>query len=435
MSNYHDDISKLYPYQYERKLNHIQTLQITFQITDNCNLQCSYCYQILKNKHKMSFETAKNFIDLLMENNSSTQRYVDINKSDAVILDFIGGEPFLEIDLIDKIIEYFITKVIEKNHPWQYNWIIAMTSNGTLYFKENVQKFLRKWKDKLSLTISLDGNKELHDSCRKFPNGDGSYDLAEKAVKHYMKNFANGTLTDKVTLSPDNVQYTYEAIKNLISLNYKQIYMNCVYEKGWNFSHATILYYQLKKASDYLLENNLENEVYISIFEKTFFNPLPIDYTENWCGGNGRMLAVDYKGDIYPCVRYMESSLGKNLDPIKIGNLSDGIMNNPKSIYIGESLKKINRLTQSSEECIKCPIARGCAWCQAYNYQDSGNINHRATYICCMHKARALANSYFWNKQFKKHNSSNRFKLWLPDEDALKIIDKNELQLLHELEK
>jgi len=80
-----------------------------------------------------------------------------------------------------------------------------MTSNGTLYFKENVQKFLRKWKDKLSLTISLDGNKELHDSCRKFPNGDGSYDLAEKAVKHYMKNFANGTLTDKVTLSPDNV--------------------------------------------------------------------------------------------------------------------------------------------------------------------------------------------------------------------------------------
>jgi len=44
-----------------------------------------------------------------------------------------------------------------------------------------------------------------------------------------------------------------------------------------------------------------------------------------------------------------------------------------------------------------------------------------------MHKARALANSYFWNKQFKKHNSSNRFKLWLPDEDALKIIDKNEL--------
>ena len=61
-------------------------------------------------------------------------------------------------------------------------------------------------------------------------------------------------------------------------------------------------------------------------------------------------------------------------------------------------LRSINRITQSTQECISCPIAKGCSWCQAYNYQISnGNFNYRATYICCMHKAISLANCYFWN--------------------------------------
>jgi radical SAM protein with 4Fe4S-binding SPASM domain len=38
------------------------------------------------------------------------------------------------------------------------------------------------------------------------------------------------------------------------------------------------------------------------------------------------MIAVDYKGDIYPCIRYMESSLGNSAPPIIIGNVYDGIM-------------------------------------------------------------------------------------------------------------
>jgi len=52
-----------------------------------------------------------------------------------------------------------------------------------------------------------------------------------------------------------------------------------------------------------------------------------------------------------------------------------------------------------------------------------------------MHKARSLANAYYWNKQFKKKNNNEKFKIWLPEEEALKIIDKNEFQLLKELEK
>ena len=51
-----------------------------------------------------------------------------------------------------------------------------------------------------------------------------------------------------------------------------------------------------------------------------------------------------------------------------------------------------------------------------------------------MHKARALANCYFWNLYYWKHNENIRFKLWLPDEECLKIISQEELDLLKALQ-
>ena len=146
------------------------------------------------------------------------------------------------------------------------------------------------------------------------------------------------------------------------------------------------------------------------------------------------MISVDWKGDIYPCIRYMESSLGNNIEPIIIGNVNDGIMTNAKCRNCIMTLKGVNRINQSAEECINCSIAEGCAWCQAYNYQDSGDFHHRATYICIMHKARALANCYFWNLYYWKHNENIRFKLWLSDEECLKIISQEELDLLKALQ-
>ena len=147
------------------------------------------------------------------------------------------------------------------------------------------------------------------------------------------------------------------------------------------------------------------------------------------------MISVDWKGDIYPCIRYMESSLGDDVPPIIVGNVYDGICVCDEHKKCSECLKAVNRLTQSTDECIYCPIAEGCSWCQAYNYQDSGgDINKRATYICIMHKARALANCYHWNMYYRLKNENKRFKLWLPDEEALKIISQEELDFLHFLE-
>ena len=201
---------------------------ITFQVTDKCNLQCTYCYQIHKGNHVMPFEIAKEFIDLLLKNDPSTQFYMNTREIGSVILDFIGGEPLLEIELIDRIIDYFQEAAIREDHPWQYYFKVSMASNGTLYFSPEVQKFIKKHQHHLSFSVSVDGNKELHDACRVFPDGKGSYDLAIAAVHHYKQTYGDMP-SIKMTFAPENLPYLNESYQYLISEGYKDLHGNCVY--------------------------------------------------------------------------------------------------------------------------------------------------------------------------------------------------------------
>lgn len=426
---YDDMLNRMYPLDEQEDYDN-NVFNITFQVTDDCNLCCSYCYQINKGKHKMPFDIAKRFIDMLLDNDELTQSYVDTRRKRAAIIDFIGGEPFLEVELMDQICEYFIEQAILKDHPWQHNYRISVSTNGTLYFNPKVQAFIEKYKEFLSLNITVDGHKELHDACRVFPDGSGSYDLAIAAVRHFRQNHAMH-LSSKITLAPGNIEHTAKALISLIEEGYDELNCNCVFEKGWTTEHATIFYYQLKQLADYVLDNNLQETHYISLFDNTRFKPMSRDNDQNWCGGNGIMIAVDYKGDVYPCVRYMESSLGDEVPPIIIGNVYDGLMQDAKCVNCINALKAVNRITQSTEECLNCRVADGCSWCQAYNYQASGgDFNKRATFICVMHKARALANCYYWNRYYLQTDQNKRMKLWLEDEKALEIIPEDELIFL-----
>ena len=308
--------------------------------------------------------------------------------------------------------------------------MFSICSNGTLYHDPEVGRVLNKWKNRLSFSVTVDGNKELHDSCRIFPDGSPSYDLAVSAAKDWMNK--GNYMGSKITIAPANVMHTYDAIVHMFELGYCEINANCVYEDGWKPIHATVLYNEMKRLADYILENNMdfENDYYCSLFEEEFFHPKLSSDLENWCGGNGVMLAVDPAGIIYPCLRYMESSLGNQQEPYSIGDVDHGICQTECDRCRVERLKKIDRRTQSTDECFNCPIAEGCSWCTAYNYQIFGTPDARATYICIMHKARALANAYFWNRYYKKNKINKRMKLYIPKEWALNIITEKEWNLL-----
>ena len=429
IKQFQDVIARLYP---RRDQQRQRVLTATIQVTDDCNLRCTYCYQINKHHHVIDFETGKKFIDMLLNCSNGMDKYYS-DELDGIVLEFIGGEPFMAIDMVEKLTDYFIDSMIQKNHPLLNRYRISICSNGELYFDARVQAYIKKHMHHLSFSISIDGNKELHDACRVFADGSGSYDIAIAGVKHYTE-VLGGKMGSKMTLAPQNIGSTYEAVKSLIEIGYDEINLNCVYEEGWTAEHAKTLYAQLKMLANYMIDNHIPDSVYVSMFEENFFRPKAADDLDNWCGGDGQMIAVDYKGDLYPCIRYMESSLGEDVAPIKIGNVDTGIMTTECEKECVACLQCIDRRSQSTDECFHCPIAEGCSWCTAYNYQVFGTPDKRATYICVMHKARALANAYYWNKKFRQAGENKRMKLWIPKEWALEIIDEDEWNNLKQME-
>ena len=93
-----------------------------------------------------------------------------------------------------------------------------------------------------------------------------------KGVRHFV-DVLGGTMGSKMTLCPQNVEHTFEAVKSLLENRYREINLNCVYEEGWELSHAKILYEQLKRLSEYVSKNKLERRLTSPSSRKAFFIP------------------------------------------------------------------------------------------------------------------------------------------------------------------
>ena len=404
---------------------------ITFAVTDRCNLRCTYCYES-HDAHKygniMTKETGKEAVDLILDR-GRMNGYIDERFSEGVILEFIGGEPLLEIELVDYLTDYFKMRAFELDHPWATNYKISISTNGTLYFGKKVQRYLQKNKSQLSLNITVDGNKKLHDTCRLFEDGSGSYDIVEKAFLHWNTETLEYPST-KLTLAPENVSYLKEAVINLWeNLGAININANPVYEEGWELEHAQIYYKQLKEVADYILDNDLHDKHYISLFDE--YVGKKDEEKRNYCGGNGDMLAIDPTGKCFPCLRYLDHSMKNNRKSLIIGGVKEGIdSDNPEL----KKLQSITMETQSPLKCQECKIGTGCGLCSAFQYDKFGDANVRATYICKMHQVRVMLNSYFWNKIYAKLDVNKKFKLDIPKEWAVDIISEDEYKELLDLQ-
>ena len=159
---------------------------------------------------------------------------------------------------------------------------------------------------------------------------------------------------------------------------------------------------------------------------------LPED-NHNWCGGTGAMIAIDWQGNIYPCIRYKPKVLWDVVIPYIIGTVKVGINSTEQQFERVDCLSCITRRSQSTDECFNCPIASGCGWCSGYCYEKYGTADKRTTFTCDLHKARALALTYMWNKYYRKIHSKDTYPMDIPDDWALQIIDKDELKMIKSL--
>ena len=101
----------------------------------------------------MSFETAKKVVDMLLDMDNPCPYLDPYKNTSSIVFEFIGGEPFMEIDLITQICDYIEEQMIIKHHPWIFRHRYSICSNGLLYFEPKVQNFIRKYNSSLSFSI------------------------------------------------------------------------------------------------------------------------------------------------------------------------------------------------------------------------------------------------------------------------------------------
>lgn len=368
---------------------------ITFIVTKDCQLACKYCYLVGKNeKERMQWATAKKAIDYILNNEHDSQF-----SNESVVFDFIGGEPFLEIDLIDKICDYIKTELFSRNHHWFNSYRFSFTTNGINYDSEKVQNFIAKNREHLSIGITIDGTQQKHDLNRIWKGEGkekGSYNDVVRNIPLWLEQFPNAAT--KVTISSADIPYIKESVLHLYSLGIHEVNINCVFEDVWNEGDDIKFEEQLMQLADEIIDNELYKENACSFFTEQMGKPMDCQRDNgNWCGA-GKMLAIDAAGNFYPCTRFAQYSLRDKKAWI-IGNIHDGIDKNKLRPFL-----TLDRCTQSTQECIDCEVASGCAWCQGENYDaaETPTVYQRATAICKMHKARVRANNYYWNKLYRK---------------------------------
>lgn len=438
--SYNDGIAKAYPELFENRNQDIvgkgadsdvYVHNFTFQTSERCSLSCTYCYQFNKSAMRMQFKTAKKFIDNLLSDNYG---YINRYNSPAIIIEFIGGEPLLEISLTRAVYEYFLDRCYELNHPWFTMHRLSICSNGLQYFEPDVQDFFKEYASNISFNISIDGNKELHDACRIQPNGEGSYDIDMMALNHYNRNYAPER-NSKMTLAPANIKYLFESVVDFINNDMTSININCVFEEGWTQETALEEYNQLKKLADYILEKDLEN-IYIAIFRERPEDIRSKYSDSNACGGLGSMLSLRPNGQFYPCIRYMPTSVGNDVDDLCIGHVDTGLVGRDKDSEILKMMDAVTRRSQENDICFNCPIGSSCASCSALSQTVFGTPTKKATFICIQMIAEALANVYYWNllNIKKPHYHLGVRKNMVPDEWALLVISNDELEYLKQIE-
>jgi radical SAM additional 4Fe4S-binding domain len=344
------------------------TSQVVLQVTQNCNLRCSYCaytdgyYNRRHQNRKMDFETAKTAVDFLLEHSKGVPQ---------VVVGFYGGEPLLEIELIKKVISYIEETYVGKIVNY------AMTTNGTLLTDDTVDYLVSK---KFALTISLDGPKELHDKHRIFENGEGSFEVIIKNVKRMFErhpDFSRNCRTNTV-LTPDKdlkctedflllSDYLKQVGTSLSFLTDTGLDDNVIYDEEvliaqrkneLNQMLATVGLVLLDEKSDMIGDYTKQMEKVWGVMSLG-----PINYEKGHPAGpclvGSKRAFVDVDGNIYPCEKISET------EEMRIGNIKKGF-------DIDKVRKMINIGQYTENECKECWAFSFCTLCVASMVDSKG---------------------------------------------------------------
>lgn len=320
---------------------------INVWLTTNCNLRCKYCYEgEEKPAMSMTQKTAEECCKFIRSQNDQ-----------LLIVQFHGGEPLLNYDLIE-----FIVKEILSHKKINQKVMFGITTNGVFLTDERIL-FLAKHMD-YGFSISIDGNKQTHDLLRRTTAGEGSYDLIIKNVVSAL------SISDKIrlrmTFTPETVSSLADNVMYLIMLGGKCIVAHPDYfNNNWTEDHLKTYEMQLDKLKRINKAKGLKKQdIYISLLEYEIFK-------KTKCTGGYTSINISPEGDFYPCTYVMY------IPEYKIGSVYSGINK--------DQLGRISKINDSEmTDCIGCNNYSSClsVRCRYLNEQITGSPTKPSPVIC-----------------------------------------------------
>ncbi|WP_068497786.1 PapB family radical SAM/SPASM ranthipeptide maturase [Paenibacillus kribbensis] len=352
---------------------------LTLFMVQECNLRCTYCYGEegeYNQKGKMTSEIAKTAVDFLIKQSGELER---------LNITFFGGEPLLNFPLIQETVQY----VHEQSKIHNKKFSFSITTNGTL-ITPKIKDFF--YNHHFSVQTSIDGDEKTHNFNRFFKGGQGSYDLLLKRTEGMRKDHAIGA---RGTVTPAEL-HLYKSFNHLVQLGFRNIYLSpALY--SLSDEHYNTLSKEMIKLVDQFHEL-LENEDYATA--KKMSNVLGLlnkihsgGPRIHFCGAGTNAAAVDVRGNLFPCHRFVGE------DECSIGNLFDEDQLSRQYDFIKNSTVR-NRTT-----CSGCWAKNLCGGgCHQENFAENGNVNQPVSKLCKVTKSfiNATINLYLQLTQEQK---------------------------------
>ena len=314
----------------------------------------------------MSLETGKKAIDFLIEK-SQDRKFLE--------LDFFGGEPLMNWDVVKEIVIYAREREKECGKKFRF----TITTNGLLLTDDKID-FINE--EMSNVVLSIDGRKSVNDRMRKRVDGTGSYDKITDVFKKLVDKRGDKEYYVRGTYTKYNLDFS-EDVMHLYELGFDQISVEPVMadpEMPYAITEADLP----KIFKEYeILAQKLQKVYDEGKFVNFFHFMLDLDQGPcaikrlRGCGCGSEYVAGTPDGDIYPCHQFV------GIDDFKMGNLDDGTFNQEMKSYFAASH------VYSKPECKKCWAKFYCSGgCNANNYIYEGDIHNAHKLSCEIQKKR-----------------------------------------------
>lgn len=355
----------------------------TFMVTENCNFNCSYCYQV-KGKKNISPSTVENAVDFFFP-----------LLTEECYINFYGGEPLLVFDRI----KHAVSTIEERNKRLKKHVQYSITTNGIL-INQDILKFLNE--NKFLLLLSFDGLAQ--DVSKK----KGSFERIVSIIKDVLK-YPDIDLETNSVFTSATVGYLSRSIQFISELGVPSIDLSLDKINPWDSSSLRQLEKQLRVSREFLL----------SSYEDTESIPL-VDFRSKpkkdvFCcfAGKDRM-AIAPDGKLWGCCLFPDFFKRKketaDYEKYCFGDL-DSFVENHETVY-PEILSNFSTLrtdhffTQETS-CILCDELEECGVCPL-DTAFSGTITKKIpTWICEIKKIFRKEKSLFW-KELKESGKKQK---------------------------